>query len=385
MTKSQKKRSLIQALSEIKKSSPSVLVGFDGFVDEIFHVVRERINFEEYSRIETIPEYAERIARAAGKSANIELASLGKKLGGNGPILANALQMAGIRVSYAGAIGLSLVHEVFQDFASKLENVFPVSEPGLTDALEFHDGKLMMGKHNAVLGMDWNSVKEKISANSLAKLLKKTDLLAMTNWSMLPGMDGIWRGLMQEVFPLMDKGDIPQIFVDLTDPAKRKREDLKKALELLEDLQAFAPVTLGMNLSEAEQIYSLLRRPSEKESPCELAVAIREDLCLSRVVVHPTHSAALASDGGCFEVEGPYCKRPRLTTGAGDNFNGGLLLALLSGADEEHALLGGVAVSGFYVRAKRSPTLQELIAFLELWDEAGDFDELDRLFDAKFD
>src|SRR5262245_58615733 len=80
----------------------NAFLGLDGFVDEIFHVVDKRESAEKYQRLPTIARYAERLAAAAGKSTNVELVSQLVKLGGNGPIMANALASLGLRVTYLG-------------------------------------------------------------------------------------------------------------------------------------------------------------------------------------------------------------------------------------------------------------------------------------------
>ena len=97
----------LQALkgSETKPEGLSCFVGLDGFVDEIIHVVDKRIDFESYTRVETIAQLAERIGRAAGLSTNIELIPKQVKLGGNGPIMANALRSYGAQVTYVGCLG----------------------------------------------------------------------------------------------------------------------------------------------------------------------------------------------------------------------------------------------------------------------------------------
>ena len=74
------------------------IVGFDGFVDTIVAPVGlRRGQGENFSPIATIPEFAQRIASAAGKSANYEFYPRFEKLGGNAPIMAGALAAAGSR------------------------------------------------------------------------------------------------------------------------------------------------------------------------------------------------------------------------------------------------------------------------------------------------
>src|ERR1044071_4472420 len=120
-------------------------VGLDGFVDEIIHAVDKRESAEKYQRLPTISALSERIAGAAGKSTNIELVNQRTKLGGNGPIMANALASFGVKVHYVGALGYPHVHPVFEGFAKKAD-VYSIAESGHTDALEFEDGKVMLVK-----------------------------------------------------------------------------------------------------------------------------------------------------------------------------------------------------------------------------------------------
>ena len=80
---------LREKIDVVKRSSASV--GLDGFVDEIIHVVDKRLDVGRFERIPTIQGYADRIAEASGRSTNMELVTQRIKLGGNGPIMANAL------------------------------------------------------------------------------------------------------------------------------------------------------------------------------------------------------------------------------------------------------------------------------------------------------
>ena len=126
-------------------SGKSSIVGLDGFVDKIVTPVDKRHGLgEKFDAIETIADLGERISAASGKSANLELFPRFEKLGGNGPIMANAMLSLGLNVRYIGALGNPEVHPVFQEFSNKT-NAISLSEPGITTALEFKDGKVMLG------------------------------------------------------------------------------------------------------------------------------------------------------------------------------------------------------------------------------------------------
>ena len=52
-------------------------------------------------------------------------------------------------------------------------------------------------------------------------------LIGLLNWTMLPGMMGIWKGFLEEIFPKLSVGP-RTLFVDLADPQKRTAEDLER-------------------------------------------------------------------------------------------------------------------------------------------------------------
>jgi hypothetical protein len=90
----------------------TAFVGLDGFVDEILHVVDKRDSADSFQRLATISQLAGRVAAAAGKSTNIEIVNRVTKLGGNGPIMANALASFGLKVTYLGNLGWPNLHPV---------------------------------------------------------------------------------------------------------------------------------------------------------------------------------------------------------------------------------------------------------------------------------
>src|SRR2546423_2283643 len=155
-------------------------IGLDGFVDEIFHVVDKRESAEKYVRLPTIAQLAERLAAAAGRSTNVELVNQLTKLGGNGPIMANALASFGIKVTYLGNLGYPNLHPVFSEFGQCAE-VYSIAEPGYTDALEFEDGKIMLGKHQSLKQMNWPNIKSRFGLEKFASHFGSADLVGFVN------------------------------------------------------------------------------------------------------------------------------------------------------------------------------------------------------------
>ncbi len=345
-----------------------VLVGFDGFIDQIVQMVDRRHDKDRFDPIPTIAAFGDRIIAAAGLSANFEMVPQRVKLGGNGPIMANALLAQGYATHYIGALGEGSIHPVFRDFAAdECESVVSLAAPAHTDALEFEDGKLMLGKMSSLDNVRWDTLLSQMGEGALRRLLERVSLIACTNWTMLPYMNSILEGI--ESF-LAESGHRLTIFCDLADPAKRSPEDIRVVLGLLSRMQALADVVLGLNENESIRIHEVLLGRSENSLTAR-AAAIRTELSLSMVLVHPVTSAAVSCAEGEFFIRGPYCQKPRLTTGAGDNFNAGFCVGLLSGVHPAGCLATGVCNSGFYVRNMRSASRAELLDFMRHWYEAG--------------
>ena len=343
-------------------SSQKVIVGFDGFIDEIIHVVKERVSDTEHTRIETIPEFAAKIGAAAGLSANVEFIPLETKLGGNGPIMANALGAQGHVPSYIGALGNGAINPIFNDFVAKCDKVITLADPGHTDALEFNDGKLMLSKMETLLNINMEMLLETTPREELVAMVKEAKLLAFTNWTEIPEFNSLVVGFTDII---REAGTRPGVFIDLADPAKRNDEDIMGICELLSNLEEVADVLYGLNENESAQIANVYG--IDEADFTKRAEAIRDAMDISAVVIHPIAGAAYANREGSDWIDGPYTKTPKLTTGAGDNFNSGFCNAWLAGLSGEESIAVGVCTSGFYVRECHSPSREELLDFMARW------------------
>lgn len=361
----------LQVVESLKNSAAQlkdtkVLVGFDGFVDNILHVVKTRESATKYTRVERMTEFAEKIADAAGLSANMEMVVQMRKLGGNGPIMANALGAYGSAVTYIGNLGFPAINPVFAEFAES-STVHSIAEPGVTDAIEFDDGKLMFGKHESLRDVNWANLTKHVPEKALVKIFSESKFIALVNWTMLTQMKGIFQKIATVIAPQL-KGPKRILFFDLADPAKRSSEDIHEALKQIAKFEKHFRVILGLNLRESYQVGEVLgvRHPDESHAAVTAhALRLRELLNIDTVVIHPTHFAAAADVHGATFVEGPFTPKPKITTGAGDHFNAGFCTGRILGLDLEQSLQIGVATSGYYVRNAKSPKVADLVKFLK--------------------
>jgi hypothetical protein len=348
-------------------SGTRATIGIDGFVDSIISVVDKRLDRDRFEPIPSIEKFGQKVLSAAGQSCNFELVVKQTKLGGNGPILANALASAGLTVEYIGAVGYPKLHPVFEELARRAAKVTSIAEPGLTDALEFADGKLMLGKYRALGEVTWEHLVARVGIENLTRSLAESSLIGIVNWTMIPQLTDIWHRLSSEVLPRLP-GARRYFFVDLCDPAKRLDEDLGEALNALTEMQQRIDVMLGCNLKEASQVARVMGLPKltdDEESIQQSAASIRQKLQLDCVMIHPRRGAAAATRDASAWFSGPFVKEPRISTGAGDHFNAGFCLGRVLGMSLEESLCTGVATSGYYVRSAQSPSTVQLADFIE--------------------
>lgn len=356
----------LKQLSEtLHKSKPAgeILIGFDGFVDDIIAVIDKRKSVTSYSRIDTISKYAERVNKLSGVSGSIELDTLQQKLGGNAPIMGNALLSQGFVVNCIATIGTKgAIHPVFKDFASQCKFMAPIANPGNTLALEFNDGKIMMNQLGSLGDANWEHIKKTVGEEKLKELISNCTMAAFVNWAMLPFMSTIYSG-MSELLKSMNKRI--KIFIDLADVMRRTSEDIVSMLEILKQLGQNSDLILGLNFSEAEQISEQLGIKTKNATSEEFSKSILSKLNITAIVIHETKRAVIATSKEVIAVDGPYVEKPKLTTGAGDNFNAGFCSGWNRGLTWEQCLYTGVYTSGFYVRNAHSPSLDELVLFLK--------------------
>ncbi len=353
-------------------SSRLGLIGLDGFVDRIVKPVDTRSGpGDDFTPIATISDFARRIEGASGKSTNIELYPIEHRLGGNGPILANALLAAGMKTRYIGALGVPEVHPVFREFARRTEAV-SIAAPGSTDALEFLDGKLLLNTTSTLEAVTYEAILQVIGEGKFFDLFSRLDLIGMVNWTMIPSMTDILNAFLDKVLPNLPSRDQRVFFFDLADPEKRPDSDIKSALLTIKRFQSHGKTILGLNFKEAQIVGRVLGVGEGKdgeEGLKRLATRIRQELSLGVVAIHPRDSAACATRADAWWIPGPYTESPVLTTGAGDHFNAGFSLGQTLGMTPLASLTLGVGFSGYMVRKARSPSLNEIDSFLRNWRE----------------
>jgi len=358
-------------LSTASKEPISAFIGFDGFIDEIVHVVDNRQDINNYTKVKTIENYGRRLMAGSGLSTSIEIVPVFRKFGGNGPNFADPLKLFGVKIVYVGCIGKDALDPVFNELMEGMEYI-GLADPGFSQCFEFDDGKVIVSKPGSLNEVTPESLVAKLGDERLLDLLCESKLIAMNNWTMIPYMSEIWEMILNDYAPRMrERCDITEkiILIDLADPEKRTPEDMNRMLAILgKYTKAGFRTVLGLNKKEACEFCEINGKKIEDysghplEDICRFVAGLSDLTCL---VVHPVDRAAMIENGEYFETPGPFCEKPLLTTGAGDNFNAGFVYGYIHGFDPVDSLRCGVGTSGFYVRNARSPKLTELAEFVK--------------------
>ena len=361
-----RRRALAEQLCGRQRPLPSVAIGFDGFVDEMIQVVGERRSLAEFSSVAAISDFGALISRAAGRSSLREIVVNAVHCGGCAINMGDGLAALGVPVDAFATLG-EPAHPSFQPVTARFRSAHSWGrEPGRTLAFEFQDGKLMFSSVAQLAEFTPERVAGQLAGGGYAAACASAGLIALTDWTLYPHMTAVWALLQREVYSRLTHQ--PAFFIDLVDPSGRAPADIRGMLDLLAAFEPSGPLTLGLNGNEANVLARLLDlatcTEAAPESSLALATALRGRLGISEVVIHHIRSTAMAGPDGGATCHGPYCARPKKSTGAGDRFNAGYALGRLLGLPAADRLACACAASGFFVREARSASLTELAGFL---------------------
>jgi hypothetical protein len=351
-------------------AAKTVTVGFDGFVDAIMRVILAKPNHSESTFFQYIQDFGGYIEQRAGKSFSLETEEIRQKLGGNMPITAYALAAAGLQVNAVGALGLPYIHPVFRALPANCQ-LYPIANPGLTSALEFADGKIMLAQMQHLHQLNWPKIKNILGLEKLVALYQNSDLISLLNWSELDGSSTIWQGLLRDVFPRLNFSAKPKtVFFDLSDCSKRSDEAIREALQLIKQFGIFCAVVLSLNRNEAQLIYRALLQLNPPDNLNALGDELYRVLDLDTLVIHTAQDTLAWHGPRVYRNQPFFIPQPNLSTGAGDNFNAGFCMGLLLNLEVELCLLLGNTVASRYIQDGESPSLSAIVQHLHKVAEA---------------
>ena len=138
--------STLKNFDKIENPSRSLnfFMGFDGYIDSLYNMVKNRKNINEFKIYESMKNFGQKIVDTAGSSISIERTFKKEIGGGFAPNMARAIgNMAPMaHVDLFGALGYPNINPIFKNLPSNVE-LHSIGTPGATLALDFSDGKVI--------------------------------------------------------------------------------------------------------------------------------------------------------------------------------------------------------------------------------------------------
>ncbi|MBD1391504.1 carbohydrate kinase family protein [Mucilaginibacter glaciei] len=357
----------IQQIKQTLKTAPATLAnkkvaaGFDGFVDSIVKVVNYKSDQEGTVYFNDIKEFGNYISAKSGSGFSLESEELLQKLGGNMPIMANALAQMGSPVSCVGALGVPAIAPAFLSMHPNCK-LHSFTNPGFTTAMEFADGKLMLAQMTELNKANWGAIKEAIGLKNLQHIFTEADLICLVNWSELDHSNNIWQGLLADVFLKVEPGH-RQFFFDLADCSKRKSEAIETAISLIQQFANYGQVTLSLNRNEANILYRTFFGEEPGDDLQLTGNKLFTALNIDTLIIHSAKISAAWDNKVTYKTEPAFIANPKFSTGAGDNFNAGYCIGTLLGLDAELSLILANSTSNRYITSGTSPDIETLDAY----------------------
>ena len=358
----------VQQIQQALQNAPALLAGkkaaagFDGFIDSIVKVINYKSRDTDTVFFKTISEFGGYISGKSGSGFSLESEELLQKPGGNMPIMANALARMGFSVDCIGALGVPNIAPAFTGMHNNCK-LHSYTNPGFTTAMEFMDGKIMLAQMTDLNNANWDTIKQAIGIEKLKEIFAAADLICLVNWSELDHSNSMWQGLLNDVLSHTAVTQSQQFFFDLSDCSKRSPETITSAIKLMEQFSAYGNVTLSLNRNEAGILHKTFNKSEVPEKLHSVGNKLFTALNVHTLIIHHSKISIAWDHNGIHVNEPVFIAEPKMSTGAGDNFNAGYCIGKLLGLDTQTALMLANATSNIYMNTGGSPGIDALLAY----------------------
>ena len=340
-----------------------IALGIDGFVDDVWQIISIRTGPKDYVLYENMRDFAKSVYDVGSGGYANEIIRKRRGHGGFTAHTGEAVDNLGLDLMLVGMFdqegggGIDPVYHVFSDRCK----VFSVGCTAVCLIYEFANGKMMFPYVAKIAEIDMGHLTNAFSKEELASIFGERDVVGLGYWSLLDNFDNLITKLCDD---FIKPGT--RLFFDFADIRKRTKDALFGTLKLLAKINERTPITLSLNEHEGTILFSHFgkdfnwRNPEGADKDID---HVRQQTGLDEVIVHTPYFAVGASSAeGVAVVRQRFCENPVITTGAGDNYNGGYMSAIAQkgGLNLSQRLLVGNAVSSFYVQNGASPNKEEL-------------------------
>jgi hypothetical protein len=341
-----------------------ILLGCDGFVDEVYQVVDVRQSLSEYTPMDDMKAFGELVVKRAGGGLGLEIVPKRRCSGGFTPNTGRIPAVLGLKPTLVGLYGHKEIDPAFEEFSENCHLV-SLGDSAVTLVFEFTNGKVLLSALKTVANLTWSDFVSFFEPRALEEMFADVDILGLGYWSLTPDFDNFLKGFVSRY----DSKKLPKrMFFDFADIKKKSQESFFETLGLIKELNGRIPMTMSLNEHECAELLSRFGIVCEDE-PVATAAALataRKEIGIDELVVHTPQFAAASSaaDGEAVALQ-DFQSNVIRTAGAGDSFNGGYLTASLGNLPMKERLVIANAATAFFVTHATAPTKEELIAQIE--------------------
>ncbi|WP_227019445.1 PfkB family carbohydrate kinase [Sinanaerobacter chloroacetimidivorans] len=337
-----------------------IVVGFDGFIDTIVRPVRQTAAVDAPEMLfRTIGEFGQFLAGCAEKSCSIELKQEAKQLGGNLPYLSRSAGRLGMNVTCIGMLGADgKIEQEFQELPCRL---YSFAAPGQSTCFEFQDGKIFFATDCKMTQDPWQLVLDATDSEAV-RLFQNADLTAMVNWSELSFAPGLWEGVFEHALKNQSCDKKRFMFFDLCDCSRKTDREIEDVLQLMGRFSKVRTSILSVNENEAHVIADRILCCGTELGT--IGKALRDEFGIDQVIIHTIRESFLVTSHGITGKPSEFVEHPKISTGAGDNFNAAFCFGTVMGLTDEDRVIFANRYASFYVSNGYSPTLEEIVTTL---------------------
>ena len=345
----------------------NVTFGIDGYIDEVWQIVDSRRSSDDYDLFTNMKDFAKSLYDCGHGGYAHEIIRKRRTYGGFCANTGMAAGKLGASLTLFGLFGEDGIDSAFIPL-EKYCRLVSAGKPNVTQVFEFEDGKILLSHIGEMMHFNWQTMKSRIAPDILREAFTKADLIALGYWSLVPAFNEILSAICEE---FGKESRCKRFFFDFADIRKRDANALNDVLVLIGNLNKQMPMTLSLNENEAVILYNQFggffdKSPENADAWAETETEkVRQKIGLDELIVHTPFFAvgASASEGTAFVFQ-RHCPNPVITTGAGDNFNGGYVAASVKVGELtlRQRLVVGNATASYYVQNGHSPDKTELLA-----------------------
>jgi hypothetical protein len=348
----------------INNVSGKVLLGCDGFVDEVYRIVDVRKSLTDFTSMDDMKDFGELIVKRSGGGLGLEISPKRRCSGGFTPNTGRVAAFLGLKPTLVGLYGLKQIDPAFDEFKENC-NLVSLGDSAVTLVFEFLNGKVLLSDLKTVANLTWKDFVEFFTEKELNEMFAGLDIVGLGYWSLTPDFDNFLKGIVSRY---ENTPPPKQMFFDFADIKKKSKESFFESLKLIREFNSKIPMTMSLNEHEGADLFSRFNIKCQEE-PGSIAsdlTIVRKEIGIDELVIHTPYFAVASSarEGEGFAMQ-DFQSNVIRTAGAGDSFNGGYISASLGDIQLEERLIIANAATSFFVTHATAPTKQEMIDQIE--------------------